>query len=152
MKGYFEHMWLSLRKIWISSQNIRTDSFWTRRLRTQSSGTRIHPMPDIWRPTSIPDVWCPLSDSRCPMSDLICPKSDVWYPVCYVWCLISQIWCMSDVRYSDVRAHANVRCLMSGLRRQGGSDTRSASSSPPPPLRASIAQKCANIATVVQAG
>ena len=52
----------------------------------------------------------------------------------------------------DKNAHADVRCLMSGLRRQAGSDTRSASSSPPPPLRASIAQKCANIATVVQAG
>ena len=51
----------------------------------------------------------------------------------------------------DKNAHADVRCLMSGLRRQAGSDTRSASSSPPP-LRASIAQKCANIATVVQAG
>ena len=53
----------------------------------------------------------------------------------------------------DKNAHADVRCLMSGLRRQAGSDTRSASSSPPPlPLRASIAQKCANIATVAQAG
>ena len=33
----------------------------------------------------------------------------------------------------DKNAHADVRCLMSGLRRQAGSDTRSASSSPPPP-------------------
>ena len=38
VKGYFEHMWLPFRKICISSQNIRTDPFWTRSWKHKALG------------------------------------------------------------------------------------------------------------------
>ena len=89
-------------------------------------------MSDVWFHMS--EIWCLISNMPCLMSDIPDPMSDVW-------CLISNIRCLTLM--SELMLTSDVWCPASK------GDKRSSSPPPPPPLplRASIAQKCANIAT-----
>ena len=107
-----------------------------------------------WYLTS--DVHTPMSDVRCPIADVRCLisyvrnlMSDIQYAMSDVWYPRSDACPMSDTLMSELMLTSDVWCQACEGK---GEATLGALHLPPPPLRASIAQKCANIATVVQAG